>query len=139
MIEYTQEEINQNGNQMYGGKRHDLICDELEKSGYTEKEINLVSIGIWKGIESERLIKQKEIDELRLEYDKLTDWASEYKAENAKLRECVEFYSNETSWDDFDGNCLCHIITSNDVEHIIGDTLIGGKRARQCLKELTTN
>ena len=34
--------------------------------------------------------KQKEIDELKLEYDKLTDWASEYVAENAKLNQEIE-------------------------------------------------
>ena len=35
--------------------------------------------------------KQKELDELRLQYDKLTDWASEYVAENAKLIESLKF------------------------------------------------
>ena len=39
--------------------------------------------------------KQKEIDYLRLEYDKLTDWASEYKAENAKLIEQDKIMSGE--------------------------------------------
>ena len=34
--------------------------------------------------------KQKELDELRLQYDKLTDWASEYVAENAKLNQEIE-------------------------------------------------
>ena len=34
--------------------------------------------------------KQKEIDDLKLEYDKLTDWASEYVAENAKLNQEIE-------------------------------------------------
>lgn len=34
--------------------------------------------------------KQKELDELRLQYDKLTDWASEYVAENAKLHQEIE-------------------------------------------------
>jgi FtsZ-binding cell division protein ZapB len=36
------------------------------------------------------LYKQKEIDELKLQYDKLTDWASEYVAENARLNQEIE-------------------------------------------------
>lgn len=38
----------------YGLKRHNAICDELESKGYTEKEIVIASVGIWKGIESEK-------------------------------------------------------------------------------------
>jgi cysteinyl-tRNA synthetase len=48
--------------------------------------------------------KQKEIDTLKLEYDKLTDWAAEYKAENKKLREALEFYAeykNDDPDDDY--------------------------------------
>lgn len=60
--------------------------------------------------------KQKEIDDLKLEYDKLTDWASEYKAENAKLRECVEWYVSE-------------------YHHDLKEPEFGG-RARKVLKEL---
>ena len=52
--EYTEEEKKACGNQMYGGKRHDAICDQLIHAGYTEDEVVLVSVGIWKGIESER-------------------------------------------------------------------------------------
>ena len=63
MDEYTKEEIAINGNQMYGGKRHDQICDELEASGYKDYELNLVSVGIWKGIESERIFQEKKLKE----------------------------------------------------------------------------
>ena len=69
--EYTKEEMEKTGNYVYGGKRHDAICDELEKSGYTELEINLVSIGVWKGIESERNKSQEEIKRLKEENKKL--------------------------------------------------------------------
>lgn len=69
--EYTKEEMEKTGNYVYGGKRHDAICDELEKSGYTELEINLVSIGVWKGIESERNKSQEEIKRLKEENNKL--------------------------------------------------------------------
>jgi hypothetical protein len=34
--------------------------------------------------------KEKELDILKLEYDKLTDWASEYVAENTKLNQEIE-------------------------------------------------
>ncbi len=34
--------------------------------------------------------KQKEIDDLKLEYDKLAYWASEYVAENARLNQEIE-------------------------------------------------
>lgn len=63
--EYTPEEVEATGNQMYGGKRHDLICDELEKSGYKEEEINLISVGIWKGIESERRVQEARFNKLK--------------------------------------------------------------------------
>jgi hypothetical protein len=53
--EYTKEEILINGNQMYGGKRHDEICDYLQKAyGFNETQINDISMGVWKGIESEK-------------------------------------------------------------------------------------
>jgi hypothetical protein len=34
--------------------------------------------------------KEKELDILKLEYDKLTDWASEYVAENTRLNQEIE-------------------------------------------------
>lgn len=89
--------------------------------------------------------KQKEIDELK----NVTHWTVEQdgrvtrhisiaeieklQAENAKLRECVEFYADKKSWDR--GVC----IGDGQFEHI-GDgpncNYFGGKRARQVLKEL---
>jgi len=81
--EYTPEEIQENGNQMYGGKRHDLICDQLEKDGYTQTEVNLVSIGIWKGIESERIVKDeviREQEKLIADLSKRDEWLSYLEA-----------------------------------------------------------
>jgi len=75
--EYTEEEKEKNGNYVYGGKRLDAICSKLKKSGYTQTEIDLVSVGMWKGIESEKNKFQKEIERL--------------KEENEKLRKCVDF------------------------------------------------
>jgi len=61
--------------------------------------------------------KQKEIDDLKLEYDKLTDWASEYKAENAKLRDAIKLI--DSSNDDM-------FYYNSDINNII----------RQVLKEV---
>lgn len=58
LYEYTEEEKKACGNQMYGGKRHDVICDQLIHDGYSEDEVVLVSVGIWKGIESERAVSE---------------------------------------------------------------------------------
>lgn len=92
--------------------------------------------------------KQGEIDELKLEYDKLIDWASEYKAENAKLKECLEWYGNPENWIIRKGDAWNK---SNPKEHgddeMIrhykhpekeweGTVTVGGKRARQVLREL---
>lgn len=73
--------------------------------------------------------KQREIDALKLEYDKLTEWAAEYKAENAKLRECVEWYANRKNCDNAD---FSHVEVDDSGEEIAD----GGYRAREALKEL---
>lgn len=59
--EYTEEEKKQTGNFMYGGKRHDELCDKFQ-SDYKldESQINLVSMGIWAGIESESKKRHEE-------------------------------------------------------------------------------
>jgi CRISPR/Cas system CSM-associated protein Csm4 (group 5 of RAMP superfamily) len=94
--------------------------------------------------------KQKEIDELKNQDRIISKEIKTYMTiaenlrtvvkinqdENMKLREVIEFYANETSWDDIGGDCLNNEISGSDLEHIIGDTVIGGKRARQVLKEL---
>lgn len=50
---------------MYGLTRHDELCDKIQLDHkLSETEINLVSVGIWKGIESERLLKNEVIDGL---------------------------------------------------------------------------
>jgi len=55
--EYTQEEIDDNGNGVYGGKRHDEICDYLRETfGFNDEQINNISMGIWMGIESEQRV-----------------------------------------------------------------------------------
>ena len=51
--------------------------------------------------------KQKEIDDLKLEYDKLTDWASEYVAENAKLKAVVMLASNASCYTEYEDACSC--------------------------------
>ena len=74
--------------------------------------------------------KEKEIDELKLEYDKLTDWASEYVAKNRKLKECVKWYADPKNCDNID---FTHCEWCERTEEEIADA---GFRARQCLKEL---
>jgi hypothetical protein len=77
--------------------------------------------------------KQKEIDELKLEYDKLTDWASEYVDKNRKLKECVKWYADPKNCDNID---FTHCEWCERTEEEIADA---GFRARQCLKELNEN
>lgn len=83
--EYTEEEKKITGNFMYGGKRHDAICDYFENAGYNEKEINDISMGIWKGIESERIVANKQLAQ-----------------QKAMLDECMEIAEL--------GNCICEQI-----------------------------
>lgn len=65
-------------------------------------------------------------------------------AENAKLRECVEFYAETGNWtwstSLLESSTLREIYDSDvswtDTGGTYGEILSGGKRARQCLKEL---
>ena len=85
MSEYTQEEIGRNGNQMYGGKRHDEICDKLQVDyGFSEAEINNISMGVWKGIESERNVANDKIKSL--------------EAELSEARLVIEFYGDHKNY-----------------------------------------
>lgn len=74
--------------------------------------------------------KQKEIDELK----DGSYWQSDIErleAENAKLKECVEFYARTSSW-----NCYGSIIPEDQWFVEKWFETIGGKRARRVLKEL---
>lgn len=65
-IEYTPSEIAQNGNQMYGGKRHDEICDRFQKNfNLNESQVNDVSMGVWEGIKSEREVTQEKLKDIQ--------------------------------------------------------------------------
>lgn len=55
--------------------------------------------------------------------------------ENKKLRECLSFYANENNWKTDSTGCW-DIITTDDYDEQGYEFPIGGKRARQCLKEL---
>lgn len=70
---YEKEEVNELGSKMYGQIRHDSICDYFEAQGYNESQVNDISMGIWKGIESERELKNKIIDELLLALNTIVD------------------------------------------------------------------
>jgi hypothetical protein len=81
--------------------------------------------------------KEKETDELlkqlKHEHDLYKKHLKVYEAENAKLRECVEFYADEKHWGiGFVGEMTC-------IDPVDYKDNRGGKRARQALKELDNN
>lgn len=132
--EYTREEIAENGNGMYGGKRHDEICNYFALQGYGESEINDFSVGIWKGIDAEKKVWVGKIQSLEAENAKL-------KAELVKERECVDFYAEFSNWSvESHPADESSIFFDNEVaDEPQGDsqkgTWVGGKRARQRQKE----
>ena len=73
------------------------------------------------------------------EFERLEDSIKKLKAENEKLKKCVEFYSEVFNWRD-SGQYYGHgTIKTDDKEDLSDDDrvrLFGGKRARQVLKEL---
>jgi len=95
--------------------------------------------------------KQKEIDELKDQIDHqdslifeldqnvqvFMEKTKSLQAENAKLRKCVEFYSNTDNWlEEKDRNNLYTIIKEDASDDYCDYLRFGGKRARQVLKEL---
>lgn len=107
-----------------------------EENGHTETRVRLTElVTVYSELSREAWqaaceFKEKEIDELKLEYDKLTDWASEYVAKNRKLKECVKWYADPKNCDNID---FTHCEWCERTEEEIADA---GFRARQCLKEL---
>jgi hypothetical protein len=71
-------------------------------------------------------------EELALEFEKL-------QAENKKLREALEFYADQSSWMGYHRDvdtirpCDCEPAKAREDEF---DILLGGKRAREALKEV---
>lgn len=68
------------------------------------------------------------------------DEVNRLQAENKKLREALEFYANQTSWMGYHRNV--DIIAPSDCEPAKAlsddfDILLGGKRAREALKEVS--
>ena len=99
--------------------------------------------------------KQKEIDKLETDLAKANAEAESwkrhhaaldkvckvYKEENAKLRECVQFYADTNNWDAADGihdSIISGVITGADHYEPWEETgiAVGGKHAIECLKEL---
>lgn len=68
----------------------------------------------------------------------LSDKCEKLEAENAKLRECVEFYANFMNYLNLPeyGDRIFRTAVFSDMEEINEFTKYGGKRARQVLKEL---
>lgn len=71
------------------------------------------------------------------EFERLEDNIKKLQTENAKLRKCVEFYSNTDNWlEEKDRNNLYTIIKKDASDDYCDYLRFGGKRARQVLKEL---
>lgn len=71
--EYTREEKEATGNMVYGGKRHDEICDYLQATfNFSEEQINDISMGVWMGIESERRVSESTMAKLQHQVKRLT-------------------------------------------------------------------
>ena len=85
----------------YALKRHDEICDELEASNYTETEIVLASVGIWKGIESERKHKNEKLKQLKDIAANEQHWRVEAETEIKDLRE--KLAQAERERDEYEG------------------------------------
>ncbi len=70
--------------------------------------------------------------------DSLMEKIEKLQAENAKLRECVEFYANFMNYSNLPeyGDGVFRTAVFSDMEEINEFTKFGGKRARRVLKEL---
>lgn len=101
--EYTKEEIEKNGNGMYGGKRHDEICDYLQKSyGFSESEINNISMGVWLGIQSEKAVHESRKG--KAVHKSLNKWGSETVC---KIQNGSKSFASSESWDEVTcSNCI---------------------------------
>lgn len=82
----------------------------------------------WGEVKSKTFIPSDEWYDLKDQLEKL-------QAERQKLRECVEFYADVNNWYDDCGDCLFDNIKC-DMSNQDQYDGIGGKRARQCLKEI---
>ena len=82
------------------------------------------------------------IKQLKHEHDLYKKHLKVYEDENAKLRECVEFYADKLNWYDntqINGSDQKAIFKDSEdclIKSIDKHIVIGGKRARQVLKEL---
>jgi hypothetical protein len=47
----------------------------------------------------------------------------------------IAFYADYINWKDTQYNCLSNMIESSDIQHTIGDSMVGGKYAREYLKK----
>ena len=83
-------------------------------------------------LEAELKELKKRIEEYREFYGE--EIVSDIEEENKKLRECVEFYADRQSWN---GRLISfqdsEILSMQDSRYVKNK---GGKRARQCLKEI---
>lgn len=93
--EYTKEETEKNGNQMYGGKRHDEICDFLQAVyGFDDYKINDISIGIWMAIDAEKKARdefyKKEIERLGKDINYQRKSATEFCKQSQEKNDIID-------------------------------------------------
>lgn len=82
---------------------------------------------------------QRAYETLQAHNEMLIATVDNLKEENKKLVECVKFYANQKSWYGFaEDRDIVEFSDCEPVESIIRDdgVMLGGKRARQVLKEI---
>ena len=97
-------------------------------------------------IQADKFEMRGEIEKLQSEIERLQNYVivgygqgiKELKEENAKLRECVEFYADQSSWMGWHRHVDSMPHDTEPAKAISDgfDIMLGGKRARQLLKEL---
>lgn len=75
---------------------------------------------------------QQKVAELEDKIYHLTRYLEQIEQDNERFREALEYYANEKNWYGIDKDRTDSIMKS-DLEQLYGDTLHGGKRARQAL------
>ena len=68
-----------------------LFCDQLQKDfSFTDYEINNISMGVWKGIESEKIVSDLKINELQAKLDKAVE-ALKYFDQVLRIKKTFKF------------------------------------------------
>ena len=78
------------------------------------------------------------VDEFYEDWQKLRKENENLKGENEKLKEALEFYADKNNWvkDRHETPTYMSVISPRDLEETKRKKIIGGKLARQVLKEV---